>query len=400
MSNINIRRDVVDKFYRYKMPKLISKIEGKGNGIKTVVPNMSEIAKSLGRPPTYTTKFFGCELGAQVKCDEKNDRYIVNGAHDAEKLQTLLDGFINKFVLCASCKNPETDLIIKGDLIIRNCQACGAQTDVDIRHRLCVFIVKNPPITKKIKGLKVTPTVKGAGSLATPDTASNDSNGDDEDSVLQFDVGDIAPANSKDNDDEDDDWAQDTSEAAVRARMSALAVGGAVEKIAKGSVDDDDEDGGDDPLEQFAEFATANVGDEAAIIAKAKELDVRDDKACAVLVQVLFTANILAEKQIEKRAKLLCHFIKSEKCQKGLLGGVERLVAVVYPELMAKVPVILKAFYDTDLVEEEVILAWGDKASKKYVDKKVAKEIRAKAEPFLKWLKEAEDESDSEEEDE
>lgn len=62
-------------------------------------------------PTTDPTKFFGCELGAQVKCDEKNDRYIVNGAHDAEKLQTLLDGFIQKFVLCPSCQNPETDLV-------------------------------------------------------------------------------------------------------------------------------------------------------------------------------------------------------------------------------------------------------------------------------------------------
>ena len=27
-------------------------VEGKGNGIKTVIVNMSEIAKSLSRPPT------------------------------------------------------------------------------------------------------------------------------------------------------------------------------------------------------------------------------------------------------------------------------------------------------------------------------------------------------------
>ncbi|KAJ1532791.1 Eukaryotic translation initiation factor 5A-1, partial [Cladochytrium tenue] len=84
-----------DVFYRYKMPKLVSKIEGKGNGIKTVIPNMSEIAKALSRPATYPTKFFGCELGAQVKFEFDKDRYIVNGAHDAAKLQALLESFIN-----------------------------------------------------------------------------------------------------------------------------------------------------------------------------------------------------------------------------------------------------------------------------------------------------------------
>lgn len=57
------------------------------------------------------TKYFGCELGAQTQFDGKNDRYIVNGSHDAEKLQNLLDGFIKKFVLCPECSNPETNLV-------------------------------------------------------------------------------------------------------------------------------------------------------------------------------------------------------------------------------------------------------------------------------------------------
>lgn len=57
------------------------------------------------------TKYFGCELGTQVKCDDKNEKYIVNGEHDAQKLQSILDGFISKFVLCDSCQNPETDIV-------------------------------------------------------------------------------------------------------------------------------------------------------------------------------------------------------------------------------------------------------------------------------------------------
>jgi translation initiation factor 5 len=63
MTTLNIGGNQNDAFYRYKMPKLKSKIEGKGNGIKTVIPNMTEIGKSLARPPSYPTKFFGCELG-------------------------------------------------------------------------------------------------------------------------------------------------------------------------------------------------------------------------------------------------------------------------------------------------------------------------------------------------
>jgi len=112
------------------MPRLLAKVEGKGNGIKTVIANMSEIAKALSRPPTCKlslfhfptsashnaiyldpTKYFGCELGAQTNFDLKNERYIVNGEHDANKLQDILDGFIKKFVLCPACDNPETVLV-------------------------------------------------------------------------------------------------------------------------------------------------------------------------------------------------------------------------------------------------------------------------------------------------
>ena len=57
------------------------------------------------------TKYFGCELGAQTQFDHKNDRFIVNGSHDASKLQSLLDGFIKRFVLCQECSNPETNLV-------------------------------------------------------------------------------------------------------------------------------------------------------------------------------------------------------------------------------------------------------------------------------------------------
>lgn len=55
MAQVNIRRDVTDPFYRYKMERLQSKIEGKGNGIKTVIVNLSNVADQLARPAS-------CEL--------------------------------------------------------------------------------------------------------------------------------------------------------------------------------------------------------------------------------------------------------------------------------------------------------------------------------------------------
>ncbi|KAG2486162.1 hypothetical protein HYH03_015126 [Edaphochlamys debaryana] len=137
-----------DAFYRYKMPKLQAKIEGRGNGIKTNVVNNVEIAKALERPPEYVLKYYGCELGAQTNFDKSSGTSIVNGAHDTRKLSELLEAFINKYVCCYSCKNPETQIKIKKELIYLKCKACGFVSDVDPRHKLNTFILKNPPENK------------------------------------------------------------------------------------------------------------------------------------------------------------------------------------------------------------------------------------------------------------
>lgn len=127
---------------------------------------MVEVAKALNRPPTCKfvlfclkceslilfiltdpTKFFGCELGAQTQFDIKNERFIVNGSHEAPKLQDLLDGFIRRYVLCPSCDNPETviECLIKKGLITTKCKACGYSGTLDSTHKLATFILKNPP---------------------------------------------------------------------------------------------------------------------------------------------------------------------------------------------------------------------------------------------------------------
>ena len=54
----------------------------------------------------------------------------------------------------------------------------------------------------------------------------------------------------------------------------------------------------------------------------------------------------------------------NSKCQKYLLGGFEQLVGNVHKEtLLPKVAHILKAFYDTDIIDEEVILKWAERVS-------------------------------------
>lgn len=43
--------------------------------------------------------------------DERLNLYVINGNYHQNKLQDLLDDFIQQFVLCRSCGNPETELV-------------------------------------------------------------------------------------------------------------------------------------------------------------------------------------------------------------------------------------------------------------------------------------------------
>ena len=76
--------------------------------------------------------------------------------------------------------------------------------------------------------------------------------------------------------------------------------------------------------------------------------------------------------------------VTSEKHQKSLLGGIERLVGLQHPDLIPSVPKILMAFYQVDVLEEDVVKQWGTHVSKKYVDREISKKVRKAAEPMLK----------------
>ena len=84
-----------------------------------------------------------------------------------------------------------------------------------------------------------------------------------------------------------------------------------------------------------------------------------------------------------------------------LLGGYEILVGDLYKDkLFSNAMGVLKAFYDEDVLDEETILEWATKQSKKYVGKEMSRKIHEKVAPFVKWLKEAEVEEDEEDREE
>lgn len=388
--SVNVNRSVLDQFYRYKMPRLIAKVEGKGNGIKTVIVNMVDVAKALNRPPTYPTKFFGCELGAQTQFDVKNDRFIVNGSHEANKLQDMLDGFIKKFVLCPECDNPETDLHInpKKQTIGNSCKACGYRGMLDTNHKLCTFILKNPPentdsVTGKKKEDKKNKRVKENGAVEKNETAV---------------LAELNPPRVDGKEDDDEDWGEDTSDEAQRRRMEEIS-----EHAKNLTLSEDLERPVEERVNMLFDYVKKKKEEgiidssDKEILAEAERLDVKIFGPL-VLTEVLFNDKIRDQiKKYRRHFLRFCH--NNKKAQRYLLNGFECVVHMHQAQLLSKIPHVLKEMYDADLLEEEVIFSWAEKASKKYVSKELAKDIRVKAEPFIKWLKEAEEESSGDDDD-
>jgi translation initiation factor 5 len=329
MATVNIRRDVTDPFYRYKMERIQSKIEGKGNGIKTVIVNLSSVAQSLARPGAYVIKYFGFELGAQTNTNPADDRWIINGAHEASKLQDYLDGFINKFVLCKKCKNPETDVVIKDGRILLDCKACGQRSDVDLRLKLSGFILKNQPKKAKkdkaekkaARKAKENGDVEKNGNGSPGD--SNSEHGSNENGDVTIEAGsddeltrriksEAQEINNEPVEVKDDEWTVDMSAEAVKARQQQLP-DDLKQKLVLGEDDDEDGEGGGNSIydqlgswiiSQAEEKGDVSKVDDVEIYVKAKELGIEaKHRTLLVLAQTIFDDNIVT--QIPKRAGML-----------------------------------------------------------------------------------------------
>lgn len=275
-------------------------------------------------------------MGAQVTANPTDDRYIINGAHEASKLQDYLDTFIVKFVLCEECKNPETDLkITKDGNIIRDCKACGQRTNVDIRHKLSGYILKNPPgkesgdsskkggkkdksksKSKKSEEKGEKEAENGSGGNSDEDknggTPNAEIDGDASDDELTRRIQQEAkelPKASRDGA-KDDGWAIDMSADAIEARAQALQE--SLSRVVVTGGDDEEEDegeGGDNPYEKLGawieeEKKSKGTVDDIEIYKKCVELGIeKKHKTLQVLAQTLFDDKIV--KQIPSRASLL-----------------------------------------------------------------------------------------------
>jgi translation initiation factor 5 len=227
-----------------------------------------------------------------------DDRYIVNGAHTQERLLELLDSFIVKYVLCGACDNPETEFVFSGkgrnEVIHKDCKACGRQTNIDMRHKLTTYILKNPPPKKGKKGQKGMTAEANVGGPMVYDA--------EEDGDASPEINDMGVPTS----------GTDIDAALGRMGDPILDQPDAVEELSKKleasqvNGDDDDEEGGDSPYAVLGAWLEENKeASDKDIIAQIEELGLTGKhKALLEIGEHLFNAANVGP-ELEKRVKLL-----------------------------------------------------------------------------------------------
>ena len=134
MAYRNINARVSDPFQRYKMPAVESHFQGR----KTIITNLQALGKSLARPEPVLLSFWSQTLG----CGKIKQG--LNGHHSRKTLQETLQVFIENYVLCDLCFNPETELLaFTAQNLEKSCRACGyASTIAGSEHKLVKCISK------------------------------------------------------------------------------------------------------------------------------------------------------------------------------------------------------------------------------------------------------------------
>ncbi|MBA0810143.1 hypothetical protein Gohar_002160 [Gossypium harknessii] len=433
-----------DAFYRYKMPKMITKIEGRGNGIKTNVVNMVEIAKALARPASYPVKYFGCELGAQSKFDEKTGTSLVNGAHETAKLAGLLENFIKKYVQCYGCGNPETEIVItKTQMITLKCAACGFISDVDMRDKLTTFILKNPPEAKKSskdkKAMrraekerlkegeaadeelkKIKKETKKKGSTTTTKVAAakggvtkKKGKHSDEDHSPEHSQADENERVASDDDDDDVQWQTDTSLAAAQQRIQEQLSAVTADMVML-STDEEKKKSVKKSPEPEAKVHENGVGAHDKLVDEIKEYfkkgsspnqlksflgsltGTSKEVMDALFISLFNDVGKGFAKEVTKKKNYIAAAVaatKEERSQLVLLNSIESFCSKASPEAAKEVALVLKVLYDDDILEEEFIMEWYQKG---IAGSNKGSQIWKNLKPFIEWLQTAESESEDE----
>eukprot|EP00672_Neobodo_designis_P022429 CAMPEP_0174849734 /NCGR_PEP_ID=MMETSP1114-20130205/17017_1 /TAXON_ID=312471 /ORGANISM="Neobodo designis, Strain CCAP 1951/1" /LENGTH=372 /DNA_ID=CAMNT_0016084127 /DNA_START=129 /DNA_END=1247 /DNA_ORIENTATION=+ len=351
-----------DMFYRYKMPELLIKHESRGNGAKTVFPNIRDVCQKLQRPPELLNKYFGNELGAQASFLKADDKFLVMGHRTQEDMQALVYKFIERVVLCKQCRNPETEPHVqkkgKNEKLLMTCRSCGKDTEVSSTEKIHKFMCEVYTALQKQQAKK--PTKEAAKPAAD---AGAGPSGDAEADPASADAETVAAAVPAP--------APGAGKAKIATTAEQLATANPVTALS-------------DVVRQVPPPSTEKVIQ--AIMDIKAECNVGDAHTVRFVWRGI-TDGVEGAKLItvaQKWVQVLAHFTQKDKMFSTLIA--EFALTCGKLDVVYKFPMGLKMFWEEGVVPEPEIKDWVESYKGKTVPKDVAAGCKAKAKPLIQWL--------------
>ena len=126
-----------------------------------------------------------------------------------------------------------------------------------------------------------------------------------------------------------------------------------------------------------------------------------------IFMGACFTERCVKNEEAIKHKAILAALAATHIQQRHLIAAAEWVCGTKYPNLLKFFPVMLKQFYDEDLVDEDVFFEWDADSIRNdfsaeitMMGEETLEALRGHAKQFIIWLREAEedDEDDGEEE--
>jgi translation initiation factor 2 subunit 2 len=116
--------DVGLKQERLEIPRLSHAVIG----MRTVIYNFKEVSDALERDPMHILKYLSGEMATAATMQES--RAIFQGKFHPDTFKRLLQRYMESFVVCPICKNPDTKIVKERRLSFLVCEACGARSAI------------------------------------------------------------------------------------------------------------------------------------------------------------------------------------------------------------------------------------------------------------------------------
>jgi translation initiation factor 5 len=374
VQQVPVKKDE-DSSYRYKMPRLTPRKMSSGNGVKTSIINSSDIAKAINRTQACLTQWFGYALACQSRISAQSSQIVLNGDHNPKKLQDSLYEFIDYFILCPCCSNPETTMDKKGNQLLLHCHACGkSEAACQGAHPNYVQKTLDWILAHMTTEQKQTQnvTVRSKGRLDEIDEFQQQKAAEvnDAGTGIAIDVEDLKKAEAE------------IDSKTAKAKLTQEEEEEYIKKLKKQLA------GEESDLEVYEEFTSVAESGGWSSLTRLN-----------IIYECLFngaTKELLAI--LKDRRGFLIRVCCDDDTQKEFLQFMAKYIEISHPELLSSAPIIWYTLYDNEIVEDGGMQKFiSARISKRFEDSTKGKQLRKLLEPFYKWLETAEVEPEPEE---